>query len=43
MKTLISILNGGENSPKVSIRLLGLGTVYLIGLFVILLQLRSIL
>lgn len=43
MKTLLAILNGGENSPKVSIRTLGIGLVYAMGLAVILLQLRSLL
>ena len=43
MKTLLSILNGGADAPKVSIRHLGLGVVYALGLFVVLLQLRSLL
>ena len=43
MKTLLSILNGGEESPKVSIRSLGLVLVYFLGLAVVLLQLRSLL
>lgn len=43
MKTLLSILNGGSESPKLSIRHLGLGLVYGLGLFVVLLQLRSLL
>lgn len=43
MKTLLSILNGDANAPKVSIRHLGLGLVYALGVFVVLLQLRSIL
>lgn len=43
MKTLLAILNGGENSPKFSIRFLGLGFVYILGVLIILLQLRSLL
>lgn len=43
MKTILSILNGGQGSPKVTIRHLGLCLVYGLGLFVVLLQLRSLL
>ena len=43
MKTLLSILNGGADAPKVSIRLIGLGLVYALGLSIVLLQLRSLL
>lgn len=41
MKTLLAILNGGADAPKVSLRHLFLGLIYAIGLFVVLLQLRS--
>lgn len=43
MKTIIAILNGGIESPKVSIRKLGIGLIYAIGFAVVLLQLRSLL
>lgn len=43
MKTLLSILNGGTVSPKVSVRFIGLGLLYAMGIFVIALQLRSVL
>lgn len=43
MKTLLAILNGGENAPKISVRQLGLGVIYAIGMAVVLLQLRSLL
>lgn len=43
MKTFLSILKGGEGSPKVSVRQLGVFLVYALGLFVIALQLRSVL
>lgn len=43
MKTLLSILAGGEVSPKISIRSLGLFLVYLLGISVMILQLRSVL
>ena len=42
MKTLMSVLAGGAKSPKVSVRHLGLGLIYAIGLFVVMLQLRSL-
>lgn len=43
MKTLLAILNGGDNSPKVSIRHLGIGLIYAMGIGIVLLQLRSLL
>ena len=43
MKTLLAILNGGSQSPKVSIRQLGLALVYALGALIVLLQLRSLL
>ena len=43
MKTLLAILNGGAQSPKVSIRHLGLALVYFLGFLLVLLQLRSVL
>lgn len=43
MKTLLAILNGGEGSPKITIRHLGLGIIYALGALIILLQLRSLL
>lgn len=43
MKTLLSILNGSKDALKISIRQLGLGLVYALGFFVVLLQLRSLL
>ena len=42
MKTLLSILNGDKGAPRFTVRQLGLGLVYALGLSIILLQLRSI-